>query len=171
MQRRRSWHRMPVVNPNHLLDQADRLIAPPVGGAPRQADLRRAISAAYYCVFHAIAAEAADTFIGRTQRQSALYELIYRTIDHRLLRKLCEDMAKPTMPAKYSKYVPTSGFGMDLVAVATAVADLQENRHRADYDPHLRVQMSDAILAVTTSRTALALFRSANRTRRKVFLS
>jgi hypothetical protein len=162
---------MPAPNPDHLLDQADGLIAPPRSGAPRQVNLRRAISNAYYSVFHAIAAEAADIFIGRMQRQSPMYELVYRSIDHKSLRKLSEDVKKPTMPERYSKYVPTGGLGPDLVAVATAIAELQEKRHRADYDPLFRVQMSDALLAVETSRTALARFRRANRNNRKVFLS
>ena len=109
---------MPVLNPDHLLEQADRLIAPPGGGAPRQADLRRAISNAYYGVFHAIVTEAADDFVGKTQRQTPRYALLYRSIDHRSLRTLCEDVVKTTLPAKYSKYQPSGGFGPDLLALA-----------------------------------------------------
>jgi hypothetical protein len=162
---------MPVLNPDHLLEQATRLTAVPAAGAPRQADLRRAISTAYYGVFHAIVTEAADDFAGRTQRESPRYALVYRSIDHRALRTLCEDIAKSTLPAKYSKYEPPGGFGPDLIAVATAVVDLQEKRHLADYDPQYRVSTSDAILALATGRSALARFRAANRTRRKAFLS
>ena len=71
---------MAVLNSDHLLDQAERLTTPLGLGAPRQADLRRAISAAYYGVFHAVATEAADEFVGRTQRDSARYALVYRSI-------------------------------------------------------------------------------------------
>ncbi len=85
---------MAVLNPDHLLDQADRLITPPGGGAPRQADLRRAISNAYYAVFHAVVAQAADDFVGITHRASPRYGLVYRSIDHKSLRKLCEDVKK-----------------------------------------------------------------------------
>jgi hypothetical protein len=162
---------MPVLNPDHLLEQADRLISPPGGGAPRQADLRRAISNAYYAIFHAVATQAADDFARRTQRQTPRYGLIYRSIDHSSLRRLCEDVIKTTLPAKYSRYQPMGGFGPDLAAVATAIVDLQEKRHLADYDPLFRAVMSDSISAVATARAALALFRNANRTRRKIFLS
>ena len=162
---------MSVLNPDHLLDQADRLIAPPGGGAPRQADLRRAISNAYYALFHAIATEAADDFAGRTQRQGSRYALVYRSIAHGSLRRLCEDVAKTKPPTKYDAYVPKTGFGADLIAVAAAVIDLQENRHQADYDPLFRVRMSDAVSAVATARTALARFRNANRAARKAFIS
>jgi hypothetical protein len=162
---------MPVLNPDHLIDQADRLIAPPGGGAPRQADLRRAISTAYYGVFHAIVTEAADDFAGRTQRHTPRYPLVYRSVDHASLRKLCEDIIKTTLPSKYSKYEPAGGFGPDLIALSTAVVELQEKRHSADYDPLFRVRTADAMLAVSTARTALMQLRTAQRTRRKAFLS
>ena len=162
---------MPILNPDHLLDQADRLARSPPAGAPRQADLRRAMSSAYYAIFHAILAETSDEFVGRTQRDTPRYALVYRSIDHRSVRNLCEDIAKPTLPAKYSPYVPRTGFGSDLVALATAVVDLQEKRHLADYHPGFRVRASDAVLAVATGRTVLRRFRSANRTQRRAFVS
>ena len=163
---------MPVLNPEHLFDQADRLTAPPgAGGAPRQADLRRAISSAYYGVFHAVLTEAADGFVGRTKQDTPRYALVYRSVDHRTLRAICEDVKKSTLPAKYSKYVPRGGFGPDLVALAYAVVELQEKRHTADYDPLFREKMSDAILAIATARTALSQFRNANAIPRKAFLS
>ena len=162
---------MAVLNPDHLLEQADRLITPLAGGAPRQADLRRAISNAYYGLFHAVVTEAADDFVGASHRQTPRYSLIYRSVDHRWLRTLCEDIAKHTLPRKYDNYQPPGGFGPDLTAFATALVDLQEKRHLADYDPLLRVRTSDAISAVDTGRTALARLRSANRARRKAFLT
>lgn len=163
---------MAILNPDHLLDQAQSLTTPPGGGgAPRQADLRRAISSAYYGVFHAVLTEAADSFVGRTQRHTPRYELVYRSINHRSLRSICEDVVKTKLPAKFSKYEPKGGFGPDLIALATAVIELQEKRHLADYDPLFSVKRSDAVLAVKTGRTALVRFKSANRTRRKAFLS
>ncbi len=162
---------MAILNPDHLIEQADRLITPPGGGAPRQADLRRAISNAYYSLFHAVVAQAADDFVGKTHRTIPRYALVYRSIDHKPLRKLCEEIKKTNLRAKYSTYSPTGGFGPDFIALATAVIDLQEKRHLADYDALFRVRMSDAVMAVATGRTALSLFRNANRTSRKAFLS
>lgn len=162
---------MAVLSPDHLLDQADRLIAPPGGGAPRQADLRRAISNSYYAVFHAIVTQTADDFVGKTNRASPRYALVYRSIAHASLRKLCEDVKKTTLPEKYSMYSPRGGFGADLSALATAVVDLQEKRHLADYDPLFRVSMSDAVAVIATGRAALKLFRKASRSPRKAFIS
>ena len=146
---------MAILNPDHLLEQAVRLSAPLGVGAPRQVDLRRAISSAYYSLFHAIVADAADIVVGKSQRHTPRYALVYRSVDHRSLRVICEEVKKSTLPAKYAKYAPKSGFGSDLRSVATVVVELQEKRHSADYDPLYRAKVSDAVLAVATARTAL----------------
>src|SRR5882672_140703 len=171
MRRKRSSIRMPLPNPDHLLDQVDRLVAPPAGGAPRQTDLRRAISSAYYALFHALATEAADGLAGARHRQSPGYALIYRSVGHRSLRALCDNVSKASLPAKYSKYAPKGGFGGDLEAVASALVDLQDKRHLADYDPTFKARTSDAFLAVATARDALSRFRRASRQSRRAFVS
>jgi hypothetical protein len=58
---------MAIFNSDHLFEQADKLIVSQAG-RPRQADIRRAISAAYYGLFHAIVAKAVDQFVGATNR-------------------------------------------------------------------------------------------------------
>ena len=119
---------MAPLNPEHLFEQARKLTEPDAG-RPRQADLRRAISAAYYGLFHAAVTAAADLVVGANNRSTNRYELVYRSADHKSLRGLCEDVSKQTMPAKFKPYVPQGGFGFDLKAFATAVVDLQEKRH------------------------------------------
>jgi hypothetical protein len=162
---------MAVVDPDDLLFQADRLIGPSTVGPPKQTDLRRAISNAYYAIFHAVLTEAADDLIGKSHRASTRYALVYRSIDHKSLRRLCDDIQKTSLPPKYSIYSPKSGFGSDLVALAAAVADLHEKRHLADYDPLFRAKRSDASSAVATARAALSKLRNSNRASRKAFLS
>ena len=139
---------MATLNPDHLLDQAERLTTPRDSGPPRQADLRRAISAAYYAVFHAVATEAADQFVAATQRDTPRYQQVYRSIEHRRLRSVCEDLVKSTPPARYARYLPYSGLDSDLVAVANAVNELQERRNLADYDSLFRAKTSDVALAI-----------------------
>lgn len=162
---------MPVINPDHLLDQADRLVMPPTAGAPRQTDLRRAISTAYYALFHTILISAADEFAGQANRQTSRYEIIYRGINHKKIRDLSDDIIKQNLPTKYVKYEPQGGFGVDLIATATAFVELQEKRHLADYDPLFGVKIVDAALAVASARAAVAHFRNAPRPRRKAFLT
>ena len=162
---------MPVPNPEHLLQQADRLTIGAGAGAPRQVDLRRAISAAYYAVFHAVLAAAADEFVGATRRSTKQYALVYRSIDHRRLREICTEAQKPNLPAKFAEYAPSRGLGNNIRAFSVAFLDLQKKRHAADYDPLTRFKGSDAIVAATTPRTALRRPPKANSTNRKAFLS
>jgi hypothetical protein len=83
-----------TLDPEHLCDQAERLVAPPPAGPPRQVDIRRAVSAAYYAIFHASVTAAADQIVGRTKRAGSEYGLVCRSIDHRWLRELCDDVKR-----------------------------------------------------------------------------
>jgi ATP phosphoribosyltransferase regulatory subunit HisZ len=129
------------------------------------------MSSAYYGVFHAILTAAADGFIGRTKRSTSHYQLVYRSVDHRSLRSLCVDVRKSQLPAKYLQYVPSSGFGTNIKAFATAVIDLQEKRTSADYDPSFRATSSEAVAIIRTARSALHSFEKASKTRRRAFLT
>lgn len=162
---------MAVLNTDHLLEQADELCASPSAGPPRQVDLRRAISAAYYAVFHHLLTAAADEFVGVTKRRTARYALVYRSVDHRALRDLCNEARKPQPTSRYHPYLPTSGLGVDIQAFAVAFLELQERRHAADYDPASRFKIADGQFAIARARSAIARFDRSNSTRRKAFLS
>lgn len=162
---------MATVNPEHLLEQAERLIDPPPAGPPRQADVRRAISAAYYAVFHALLTAAADELIGKTKRSSPEYALAYRSMDHRWLKELCAEVGKPQPGKKLAALMPAGGFGPNLQALATAVVELQERRHEADYNPLIKVKTADALLAIRTARSALRRFDRTPAAKRKRFLT
>lgn len=162
---------MTIPNVEHLLEQAARLTAPLGRGAPRQVDLRRAISAAYYAVFHMVLAAAADEFVGRARRNDMAYGLAYRRIDHGTLRDLCAELNKPTLPAKYRHYEPVDGFGAGFRSFARYVVELQQRRQSADYDPMIRLKRSDALLAVSSARSALALVRGTSPASWRMFLA
>jgi hypothetical protein len=160
-----------TLNADHLIEQAERLIVPPRGGSPRQVDLRRAISAAYYGVFHFCLTMAADELVGVTQRATSRYALVYRSINHRSLRELCLEAQKRTPPARFLPYAPGGGFGADIQAFAAFANELQQKRHLADYDPLPRLRTSDAKLAIDTARTAILRFQAASEEHRKAFLT
>jgi hypothetical protein len=158
-------------NPEHLFEQAERLIRPAYTRTPRQVDLRRAVSSAYYGVFHATLSAAADEFVGVTRRTTSRYALIYRSVEHKDLRHLCLEMARAVPSPRYTRHAPPAGFGDDIRAFAKALLELQEKRYAADYDPAVRLRTADAILAVETAREALERFRRASPARRKAFLT
>ena len=67
------------MNPYDLMEVA-RALAESGQAPPTQARLRRAVSTAYYAMFHCLAASAADLFIG-TVRNPAWHR-IYRALEH-----------------------------------------------------------------------------------------
>ena len=162
---------MALIDPKHLFEQAEKLIAAPHAGPPRQVNLRRAISAAYYGVFHATLKAAADQYVGVTRQSSAEYLLVYRSVDHKTLRDLCQEIKKENLPARYTRHAPPGGFKASIREFASAVLELQEKRHAADYDPSIRIKSADAILAVNTARSALRRFGKAKSNQRRAFLS
>lgn len=162
---------MAILNPEHLFDQARRLLKPTTAGAPRQVDLRRAISNAYYGVFHFILTAAADEFAGVTQRATAQYALVYRHIDHRSFRELCNEIRKPSLPGKYAALAPKAGFSQAMKGFSAVAVDLQLKRHLADYDPQSTYNPSDAAFAIDSAVTAIQSFKGAGREERKIFLS
>jgi hypothetical protein len=161
---------MATLNPDQLLAQAERLIRAPPAGPPLQVDVRRAISAAYYSVFHAVLTAAANAVVGGTKRTSAHYVLVYRSVDHRRLRELCDVARRPLVPPKYIGHVPSGGFGEDVRTFAALASELQEKRHTADYDPGIIVRTADASLAISNARAALRHWNAAPTDARNSFL-
>ena len=162
---------MAALDPEHLFEQAEKLILAPPAGPPRQVDLRRAISAAYYGLFHFVLTAVADEFVGKSKRGTPLYELAYRNVDHRAFKSLCVEVAKTSPAAKYAPYLPPAGMGPNMQAFAAFAADLQDRRHVADYNPTPRFRTADAQIVIATARSAVRRFHRAKPDRRKAFLT
>ena len=73
--------------------------------------------------------------------------------------------------AKYMVYLPGTGMGREIRALATTVRELQGKRHSADYDPTMRFKAVDAADAITSARAALRSFGEASPDDRKLFLT
>jgi hypothetical protein len=144
-----------------LFKQADALVAR--GG---QADLRRAISAAYYGLFHFALTEAADMAIGTADRSSARYSLVYRSVDHSRLRQLSAQLTNPqNLPL-----VPPGGFGR-VADFARVAGNLHELRNRADYDPSPEYTVDEAMTAISNAREAVAWFQQGTNEQQQAFLT
>lgn len=161
---------MAVISAVHLLSQAELLIRPPPAGPPRQVDLRRAVSSAYYATFHNVTTALADEIVGKVHQLTPRYALVYRSISHTELRAMCAEAAKPTPPERLRPYLPSAGFGSDLGVFANALTELQKKRHSADYDPLIRLKTSDANLAIDLARRAIERFDLADLGCRRAFL-
>ena len=161
---------MSIFNPENMLALAQELVFDDKIERDQES-LRRAISSAYYAVFHVVLTEIADIFLGRDARGTSRYSLAYRSVDHRRIKQLCDDMDMAKLPEKYQKYLPPEGFGPELSAFGPQVVLLQEKRNAADYDPQFHATGSDATLAIDLARAAIANFLSVDLERRRAFAS
>lgn len=159
-----------MFEPSDLLAQAARLAAPQ-RGAPRQTDLARAISAAYYALFHHLLGQMADELVGKAHKSTPEYELVYRSVNHGSLAKLCDDATKSPLPAKYRRIegLP-QGFSSRVQICATALTELQEKRHQADYAPRARFLKSDVLNANGQASSGISAINNTDENERRVFL-
>jgi hypothetical protein len=134
-------------------------------------DLRRAISDAYYGIFHATLAAAADQFVGVSKRTTTQYVLLYRSISHGAVYELCSDVRKPALPRSLVRHAPPGGFGLNLKGYAEGVLELQAKRLSADYDPLTRYRSADALAAAVAGQNALTRFKNVPDAEREAFLT
>ena len=111
------------MNAYHLLDGAKRLASAQGSGRPRQSDLKRAISATYYALFHALALCCADIVATQARRGKPAWRQVYRALEHGHTKKQC---MKRSVLVSFSH--AWREFGAWFVY-------LQQIRHQADYDP------------------------------------
>ncbi len=102
-----------------LLDIATRL-AQLEQGRPRRTSLRRAISSAYYALFHALATLCANQLVGYLKDWD-FYVPIYRTLDHARAKEVFKRIS--------------GKHGAQIAFIGQTFTLLQERRHTADCDP------------------------------------
>lgn len=100
-----------------------------------EAQLRRAVSTAYYAVFHKVLRAAAQHFAGEGQEHSGAYLILYRSFGHGHMKQTCEDLAKSTLPQKIRWSLRRDAVSQETRDFAAAFPALQEIREFADYDP------------------------------------
>ena len=122
------------------------------------ARLRRAISTAYYAVFHTVLHAAAKRFMGSGSNQSPGYRILYRSFDHAQMAKVCGEIRKVTLRDSYRRTLGRTAVSPDACAFANGFLSLQEARHRADYDPGAPAGLSDAMAAITEAEADMAAF-------------
>lgn len=122
-------------SPKHLLEQA-RLLLSGDAKRPRQANLRRAVSASYYALFHLLIQDATRALIPKSDPE--LRKLIPRAFTHEEMASACRTFASTgSQPAILKAIYPDLVIPSQLAAVAQAFVDLQKARHDADYATHL----------------------------------
>jgi uncharacterized protein (UPF0332 family) len=162
---------MAILDHDQLLEQAELLIQPRRPGPPRQVDVRRAISAAYYAVFHFLMAQAADLVVGSTRRREARYSIVYRSVDHAQIRSLCQTIKAAQPDPRMAAPVASMRTGESVKLFAAVVQDLQAQRHTADYDAAESLRTADAVFAIALARKAIQSWRLAPAQERAAFIT
>ena len=126
-------------------------------GRPQQARLRKAVSAAYYAMFHAQAGSNADALIGASPqlRRLPAWTQIYRALDHGFARR----QIRPGL----------SGFALAIQDFGAAFIVIQDERHKADYGPNAEFNRSETLRLINRAESAIIAFMNADPTERKAF--
>jgi uncharacterized protein (UPF0332 family) len=118
--------------PEHLLEQA-RHLAQRERNRPRQASLRRAVSTAYYALFHFLIREATRQFGPDLSEEN--YNRVYRWFDHGTMARVARAFSEKVVRIPNSKELLLQNNPSWIQLIAFTFAELQEWRHSADYDP------------------------------------
>ena len=145
------------MNSRGLIETA-RTLAEAGRGRPAQARLRRAVSTAYYAMFHCLAALAADLFIGR--KRSPAWHRTYRALEHGRARNACQQ--GPAMRE----------FPVAIRHFAEIFVMLQAERQKADYALNVNAyQKSEVLEHVDSAEFAIRQFEQADIDARRGFVA
>ncbi len=111
---------------------------------PKQANLRRAVSSAYYSLFHLLIDEATQLVVATKFESKELRFLTARCFEHGSMKSACQEFIKATPKDVFKPMWAKLDLDKDkrqraplaarLTDVAETFARLQIERHRADYD-------------------------------------
>lgn len=132
------------------LIRASRLLA---GGQPSQEALRRAVSTAYYAMFHALATSNADLIVGhRTPDNESGWIATYRSLQH------------------YRAENPLHGwphlFSPPVRNFAVVIGVIKRRREDADYNPAANFVQNQVVAWIDRAEQAIIEFNAASQQER-----
>src|SRR5207249_2010111 len=125
-------------------------------GRPRTVWLRRAVSAAYYSVFHGIALATTKQLAPSSSREDWLG--FCRSIEHHRLVEVCSWIGgrKAAAGKEHVRLIVSRlRSNPDVRELAGIVGRLQQERHRADYDHLSAFEKREALTLVEEAERAL----------------
>jgi len=131
---------------------------------PKQASLRRAVSAAYYALFHLLT-DASSRFMvsGEADGRAELRQAIRRSYAHGDMKSAAKSFASGAPARVWTQ--AAGAVGPDIVTVAETFLELQEARHDADYD-HVRAwKRREALDLVRRAEEAFTAWKRASGSR------
>ena len=137
-----------------LLRQA-RHLATRESRRPKHASLRRAISAAYYALFHLLIYEATTRLVTGRDR-ARLRQALGRAFAHAHMKEAAQGFASNSLSLKMQPAIGELTLQPELVSVAATFVDLQQARHEADYDTGRRFTRRESLDLVDQAEQAFA---------------
>lgn len=151
------------LKPALLVDTADRLAPREIGrGRPAYSDHRRAVSTAYYAVFHAINDRVAKASF--TEADDAFLRRIERWIGHGDIKEVAvwicqlEGQRGGKAPAHISSLLRPGGtnhIDEDSLVIAEGFLELNEKREQADYDHDAIFTRADTLIQIDLARAVV----------------
>lgn len=159
------------IEPDKLLDAAERLAPAQVGrGRPPYTAHRRAVSTAYYAVFHAITERVAE--LAFPEADAALRQRVRRWVAHADISAVCrwvsglQGTGSYGVPAQIRTVLAPPGapsnIDVDTVAIADGFLELHGKRMEADYDHEAVFTRSDTRAMIGLARQVVSLVESAD---------
>lgn len=155
--------RYPLI-PEKLVDTAERLVPREAErGRPAYADHRRAISTAYYAVFHAIGDRVAKAVF--TDADETFLQQVRRWIGHGDIREvsmwICQlEGRRPGSPPPHIvallKPGATTHVDADTLAMADGFLELNDKREQADYDHTAVFTRADTLSQIDLAKAIVA---------------
>ena len=141
--------------PEELTDAARASVR---GKNPSQTVLKRGVSTGYYAMFHTASRDGADLLVGalKSSLDKDAWHQVYRAFDHRPMRKACESAAMKRFPPEIREF-------------ARVFIDMQNKRHKADYDPSSHFAELDVLADIDNVERVIRAFNSAPEKDRRAF--
>lgn len=151
------------IRPRWLLRLAHQLVPEQVGqGQPRNTDLRRAISTAYYALFHAITrAEAEHALPGAPESEKNAFT---RHVGHTAIKQVCGWINGGQPPQAVSATVDRLRGNAGISAVAATFSALHQAREDADYNHDADITRPTTLGLIRRSEKAVQIVEAESAT-------
>lgn len=126
---------------------------------PGQTALRRAVSTAYYALFHCLANCCADLLVGSpgSDRSEPAWIQTYRALQHGTARARCNNSGM------------IQRFPVEIQEFAQQFTFMQRKREDSDYDPSLILAYAEVIADIEDTEQCIARFNSVPDKDRRAF--
>lgn len=134
---------------------------------PYQASLRRAVSGAYYALFHCLVSEATKALLGQSAGAKPRRHVVARTFAYVEMADASKSFSKAAsrglaeLHDSLRRCIPDASIHSGVAEMCSAFVELQEARHKADYDLSRNLRRHECLELVQLAEDAISAWRGA----------